>query len=271
MSPPRKDPSAPKKPLTGFAFFCKSKRATVTKEIGSTNFGEVSKELAKRWMEADAETKAIHMEESKVDTLRYKAEMDKYHPPVATDDDLKNTDDDLKKPPARSVKEMKSVRSKPELPSLENIFSGSLKTKPFRTPFNKSKVGSSEGERRKKCKTGDSSHSFMSASDDDEDKDGKKGGGGEDGVRRRSNEKYKTGDSSRRYMSASDADEDKDGKKGEGGEDGVRRRSKSRERSRSCSRRRYSRSRSRSWSAGKFNLQARSRFAKKFFFFFNSL
>ena len=91
------------------------------------------------------------------------------------DDDLKNTDDDLKKPPARSVKEMKSVRSKPELPSLENIFSGSLKTKPFSTPFIKSKVDSSEGERRKKCKTGDSSHSFMSASDDDEDKDGKKG------------------------------------------------------------------------------------------------
>ena len=55
----KKDPNAPKKPMTAFMLFSQDARAKVMKDLPELKFGDVSREVGKRWKDASAEDKVL--------------------------------------------------------------------------------------------------------------------------------------------------------------------------------------------------------------------
>ena len=84
-SPPvkkKRDPKAPKGPLSSFNFFHIKVRADMTKENPEeTTFSVVGRRAAELWREMDVEAKAPYAALAEKDKLRYAAEMATYVPP----------------------------------------------------------------------------------------------------------------------------------------------------------------------------------------------
>jgi len=55
----KKDPNAPKRPLSAYLFFCFAERGNVKSANPDSKFGELSKMLGQKWKELDAEGKKI--------------------------------------------------------------------------------------------------------------------------------------------------------------------------------------------------------------------
>jgi len=82
----KKDPNAPKRPLSSFMFFSKAKRQEVIDNNEGLAFGEIGKELGRLWKEASATEKEEYEEMSTKDKERYKKDLESYVPPESGDD-----------------------------------------------------------------------------------------------------------------------------------------------------------------------------------------
>ena len=66
-----KDPNAPKKPLSGFFWFCGEERKRIKEQNPGFSVGDVAKECGKLWREVNATTKAKFQEMARLDKARY--------------------------------------------------------------------------------------------------------------------------------------------------------------------------------------------------------
>ncbi|KAF6216510.1 hypothetical protein GE061_000852 [Apolygus lucorum] len=73
-----KDPNAPKRPLTAFFLFSNVERSKVKEINPEYTAGDTSKELGRRWSEADPSVKSKYQELADKDKARYDIEMSEY-------------------------------------------------------------------------------------------------------------------------------------------------------------------------------------------------
>jgi len=76
----KKDPNAPKKPLSAFMFFCKDKRPEVVKEHPKEGVTDIAKHLGKAWKKITATEKKKFEAMAEKDKARYAKDMKKYKP-----------------------------------------------------------------------------------------------------------------------------------------------------------------------------------------------
>jgi hypothetical protein len=76
--PAKKDPNAPKKPLTAFILFSADKRAELKEEFPDIKFTEMSKKLGEAWKTIDEEKKKVYIKKSEDMKDTYKKEMADY-------------------------------------------------------------------------------------------------------------------------------------------------------------------------------------------------
>ena len=74
----KKDPLAPKGPLSSFLEFGKVERSKILSDLGSLPLVEVGKELRRRWKLLDQETKMVYEKKAGENRARYKQEMLEY-------------------------------------------------------------------------------------------------------------------------------------------------------------------------------------------------
>lgn len=74
----KKDPNAPKRPLSAFFLFCADERASVKALHPNYSVGEVAKELGERWNKVPAEVKSKYEGRVQAEKQRYEKEMDNY-------------------------------------------------------------------------------------------------------------------------------------------------------------------------------------------------
>jgi len=79
----KKDPNKPKKPKSGFLFFCDEVRGKIIethrKENGKVIIGDVAKELGKRWKKLTNGNKKKYTEMKENDKERYVQQMENYN------------------------------------------------------------------------------------------------------------------------------------------------------------------------------------------------
>ncbi|GAA5862052.1 hypothetical protein JCM8547_001570 [Rhodosporidiobolus lusitaniae] len=74
----KKDPNAPKRPLSAYMHFSQDQRASVKEENPEVKFGEIGKILGARWKELDEDDKKPYEEKAKADKARYEKEKAAY-------------------------------------------------------------------------------------------------------------------------------------------------------------------------------------------------
>jgi len=90
-----KDPNHPKKGKSAYLFFCEIERPKL--EAAEMTFGEVGKELGRRWKEVPEAEKAIFKAQAAEDKARYEDEMEDYEPPPDPSTKKKKRDPDAPK------------------------------------------------------------------------------------------------------------------------------------------------------------------------------
>lgn len=79
----KKDPNKPKKPKSGFLFFCDELRPDLIKvqkkKEKKVVIGEIAKELGKRWKKLSDKQKNVYNEMKEKDKLRYSQELENYN------------------------------------------------------------------------------------------------------------------------------------------------------------------------------------------------
>ena len=84
---PKKDPNAPKRPLTAYFFFINENRAKVKEANPDLKLTQISTELGKRWQGMALKEKAKFEKMAEKDKVRYAKEMEGYTPPPPDSDD----------------------------------------------------------------------------------------------------------------------------------------------------------------------------------------
>ena len=74
----KRDPMAPKRPISAFLEFTRDERPKILAELGPKSFGEVSRELGSRWRSLPENQKVIFEEKEKSNVEKYEVEMEKY-------------------------------------------------------------------------------------------------------------------------------------------------------------------------------------------------
>jgi len=74
----KKDPNAPKRPLSAFFLFCHDERPAVKAIYPTYSVGEVAKELGDRWNKVTPDVKAKYEAKAQVDKGRYEKDMANY-------------------------------------------------------------------------------------------------------------------------------------------------------------------------------------------------
>ena len=74
----KKDPNAPKRPLSAFFLFCHDERPSVKQVYPSYSIGEVAKELGERWSKVLPEVKQMYEQRVGKDKQRYEIEINNY-------------------------------------------------------------------------------------------------------------------------------------------------------------------------------------------------
>lgn len=94
----KKDPNAPKRPLSAFFLFCADERPAVKATHPEYSVGEVAKEMGERWAKVTAETKTKYEGLAAVEKTRYERDMANYKAGkgvgVAHEEDDDDDDDD---------------------------------------------------------------------------------------------------------------------------------------------------------------------------------
>ncbi|KAL2914143.1 Non-histone chromosomal protein 6 [Polyrhizophydium stewartii] len=74
----RKDPDAPKKPLSAFMIFSKENRPRIKEENPDASFGEIGKLLGAAWRELSEKEKQVYNDKADEDKARYDQEVASY-------------------------------------------------------------------------------------------------------------------------------------------------------------------------------------------------
>lgn len=74
----KKDPNAPKRPLSAFFLFCQDERPAVKAVYPNYSVGEAAKELGERWNKVSAEVKSKYEAKAAQDKARYDRELTNY-------------------------------------------------------------------------------------------------------------------------------------------------------------------------------------------------
>jgi hypothetical protein len=74
----KKDPNAPKRPLSAFFLFCHDERPGVKAIHPTYSVGDVAKELGDRWNKIQPDIKAKYEAQAQVDKGRYEKDMASY-------------------------------------------------------------------------------------------------------------------------------------------------------------------------------------------------
>lgn len=74
----KKDPNAPKRPLSAFMLYCKEHRETVKSNNPEVTFGGMGKLLGQQWGALDEEQKKKYTKLAETEKKRYKDEMETY-------------------------------------------------------------------------------------------------------------------------------------------------------------------------------------------------
>ncbi|GAA5862053.1 hypothetical protein JCM3774_006153 [Rhodotorula dairenensis] len=75
---PKKDPNAPKRPLSAYMLFSQDKRAEVKEEKPDVSFGEIGKILGAKWKEADENERKPYEDKAAAEKVRYEKEKAAY-------------------------------------------------------------------------------------------------------------------------------------------------------------------------------------------------
>lgn len=92
----KKDPDAPKRPITAYMFYAQHERKNVNKDKPDAKFGEVGKIIGERWRQLDAEGKKTYEDMAIEDKKRYdkqKAEYNETKAAKASEAKAETTDD----------------------------------------------------------------------------------------------------------------------------------------------------------------------------------
>jgi hypothetical protein len=80
---PMKDPDRPKRPTSGYLYFCQDARPAIMKKMSKNNtklvLGDIAKLLGKKWKAIPDNKRKIYEEKSKIDKERYEMEMEQYN------------------------------------------------------------------------------------------------------------------------------------------------------------------------------------------------
>jgi len=76
----KKDPNAPKNPMSAYMFFSADKRAEVKEELGTTAVTEIAKRLGCIWRTMDETARVPYQGQANEDKLRYEREMSTFVP-----------------------------------------------------------------------------------------------------------------------------------------------------------------------------------------------
>ena len=74
----KKDPNAPKRPLSAFFLFCADERPNVKAKFPQYSVGETAKELGERWSKVSADLKAQYEAKASQEKQRYERESEDY-------------------------------------------------------------------------------------------------------------------------------------------------------------------------------------------------
>jgi hypothetical protein len=74
----KKDPNAPKRPLSAFFLYCADERAAIKAVHPTHSVGEVAKELGEKWNKVTPEVKAKYEAKAQADKARYEKAMAEY-------------------------------------------------------------------------------------------------------------------------------------------------------------------------------------------------
>ena len=74
----RKDPKAPKKPLTGYLHFCAERRSKLSKKYPTLKMTELSSKLGELWKGLPANKRKTYEQMHEADKDRYASEMEEY-------------------------------------------------------------------------------------------------------------------------------------------------------------------------------------------------
>ena len=80
---PMKDPERPKRPTSGYLYFCQDARPAIMKNMSKNNaklvLGNIAKVLGKDWKALSDDKRKVYEEKSKIDKERYEVEMEQYN------------------------------------------------------------------------------------------------------------------------------------------------------------------------------------------------
>ena len=74
----KKDPNAPKRPLSAFFLFCQDERPAVKAIYPNYSVGEAAKELGERWNKVTADAKSKYEAKAAADKARYDKDLALY-------------------------------------------------------------------------------------------------------------------------------------------------------------------------------------------------
>jgi hypothetical protein len=79
---PMKDPERPKRPTSGYLYFCQDARPAIMAKMSKNNaklvLGNIAKVLGKDWKALSDKKRKVYEDKSKIDKERYEMEMDQY-------------------------------------------------------------------------------------------------------------------------------------------------------------------------------------------------
>ena len=75
----RKDPKAPKKPLTSYLYFCQDQRDCICKEYPDLKMTDLSKKFGELWKNLSDKKRQKYNEMSEADRDRYHSELEEYN------------------------------------------------------------------------------------------------------------------------------------------------------------------------------------------------
>ena len=80
---PMKDPERPKRPTSGYLYFCQDARPAIMKKMSKNNtklvLGDIAKALGRDWKALSDNKRKIYEDKSKTDKERYEMEMEQYN------------------------------------------------------------------------------------------------------------------------------------------------------------------------------------------------
>jgi len=80
---PMKDPERPKRPTSGYLYFCQDARPAIMKKMSKNNaklvLGNIDKVLGRDWKALSDDNRKVYEEKSKTDKERYEVEMEQYN------------------------------------------------------------------------------------------------------------------------------------------------------------------------------------------------